>query len=552
MSVHSAPSPAGGHTTQPQWLPPSVERALWWLVLGAGVWLRIRQFVFNRSLWLDEAYLAASFTACDLVALLTEPLANGQAAPLGFLLVSKTLFELFGRTDWSLRLLPLLSGLLGLWAGWRLSLLVFKQPLARLVFVALLTVSPVLIYYSSEFKQYGSDVAVALVLLWCGLAFQTEQPARGAWRLAVLGSLAVWLSHPSVFVLTALGTTLFVQLAHQRQWRAVWAIGCAGLAWSLSFGVNYAVSLKAVAASPTLSDFWLAAYAPWPVWDSHVLWWYPQNLMGLVHLALRHEGVAHHGSLDAWTDAWNVALSVAVVCGLVALFRQQRRMASLLCVLLALTVLASGLHLYPFRSRLILFLVPVVCIGLAACVESLMALMESRRRFSGETVGAAAAHPSPVAWAAGLGLAVFVVFAALPQWRHPHNESDIKGALAYVQAHREAADSLMASSWTAKALLFYQSSFALKSMSTYIFTQTTNPNHDARATLRRACLRGAQRLWLVVSHRFSERAALLGALAPLAPTVDRWEGTGAAAYLLDLSGSSYCAKYRTPTRVGPG
>ena len=84
------------------------------VLLTLGLILRLRQYLFNRSLWLDEAYLAISFMGRDLSELLLQPLANNQAAPLGFLLLVKAVTSVLGTHDWTLRLMPLLSGVLSL------------------------------------------------------------------------------------------------------------------------------------------------------------------------------------------------------------------------------------------------------------------------------------------------------------------------------------------------------------------------------------------------------------------------------------------------------
>ena len=59
-----------------------------------------------------------------------------------------------------------------------------------------------------------SDVAVALLILVLAAdALRHGLTARRAATLAVVGTAAVWLSHPSVFVLAGAGTTLIVHEA---------------------------------------------------------------------------------------------------------------------------------------------------------------------------------------------------------------------------------------------------------------------------------------------------------------------------------------------------
>ncbi|MEZ5701272.1 MAG: hypothetical protein R3E42_03845 [Burkholderiaceae bacterium] len=187
------------------WAP---QRLAMGLVLLLGVALRLWQFAFNRSLWLDEAYLASNFVGRDTWALVTEPLANGQAAPLGFLIAAKACFEGLGGADWTLRLVPLLSGLATLWVAWRLTMLVWRSAAARLLFVGLVAFSPVLIYYASEFKQYGGDVLASMLVVWAAMRFGATDLRSSLLRLGWVGALGVWFSHPIVFVMAAVGLTL--------------------------------------------------------------------------------------------------------------------------------------------------------------------------------------------------------------------------------------------------------------------------------------------------------------------------------------------------------
>src|SRR4029078_4171655 len=86
VSARSAPAGVGfanGTLERPSW-------ALAWRLLvtalaliGAGP--RLEQYLFNRSLWLDEASLALSFMDRDVIQVLTVPLLSNQSAPPGFL-----------------------------------------------------------------------------------------------------------------------------------------------------------------------------------------------------------------------------------------------------------------------------------------------------------------------------------------------------------------------------------------------------------------------------------------------------------------------------------
>lgn len=516
--------PRRGWQAACEWLPV--------LALALGVALRLWQFVFNRSLWLDEAYLVAGMAGRDMVQLLTQPLGNNQAAPLGFLALTRMATMALGESDWVFRLVPLLAGVGSLVVAGLIGCRVFRRPGARALFLALLGLSPVLVYYSSEFKQYAVDVLVMLAMIWAALRFSLDRPAEGAWWLAGIGAVGIWLSHPSVFVLAAVGTVLGLESCMRRRWPAVGWLVLVGSVWASSFAASYALSLRALSGNSVLGGFWTHAYAPWPPVGTDEWRWYLDSALGLVYLALRHEGIAHHLTEPGWWDAVNWALFALTVAGLAAMARSKPRLAAILVLAVAVTVAASALHLYPFRSRLILFLVPVVPLALAFVLEAWLDRASGWLRRG-------------VAVAAVAGLLLVPGVPAARHWRHPYNLADIKSAMAHVREHRQDGDHVMMSTWTQKAFDFYRVSFRLDGLEVFAFRQTPNTRHDAFSTLRRICQSTpGGRTWLLISHRFEQRHELLQMLRSEGPVLNAFEGDGAGAYLFDFSGSPYCLRYR--------
>src|SRR5579864_5051728 len=143
-----------------RWLPWS--QTLTWAFVTLGVLLRIRQYLFNRSLWLDESMLSLNIIRRS-AAELAKPLDYAQAAPVGYLWLEKLAVHYFGTGELALRLVPLCLGIASI-ALFALVARNFLPPSAATIAVGLFSVSEPLIYYSSEVKQYSSDVAFALIL----------------------------------------------------------------------------------------------------------------------------------------------------------------------------------------------------------------------------------------------------------------------------------------------------------------------------------------------------------------------------------------------------
>ena len=83
------------------------------ILVALGVALRVREYASDRSLWLDESWLALNIVDRPLAQLFGD-LSFNQAAPPGFLLIERTSVALFGPTEYALRLFPLLCGIAAL------------------------------------------------------------------------------------------------------------------------------------------------------------------------------------------------------------------------------------------------------------------------------------------------------------------------------------------------------------------------------------------------------------------------------------------------------
>ncbi|HXU28003.1 MAG TPA: hypothetical protein VN698_12305, partial [Bacteroidia bacterium] len=76
-------------------------------VMLLGVALSLIQFLYNRSIWLDEAMLSLNIINRSYIQLLT-PLDSLQVAPIGFLFIEKFFSLSIPNSEYGLRLFPLL------------------------------------------------------------------------------------------------------------------------------------------------------------------------------------------------------------------------------------------------------------------------------------------------------------------------------------------------------------------------------------------------------------------------------------------------------------
>jgi hypothetical protein len=414
------------------------DAAAWlcWIFMGIGASLRLDQYVFNRSLWVDEAFLAANFIDKSFWQLLRPPLeyAHNLLVPPGFLALSKGVTAVAGNTDLLLRLLPLLCGLAAIGLFYRVALRFLSAsavPYAVLLFV----LSDSLIYYASEFKQYSSDVVVTL-LLWLLAARLREQglTPRSLALAAFGGAVAVWFSHPSAYVLAALGGYFVVASALARQWRAAFAMILVSTLWLASFVLLYRFSTPGGVENTANGRFLVQL---WRGWEAFM----PSPLLpdGLAWLIKNYFDIfAYPGGLAASTVA-----GLLFAGGAVALWLRRRWTLPLLTLPLLIAASASYFEVYPFMGRTLLFALPALYLVLAEGIAHLRWALAD----------AAASARVAAAWRWLLVLALL----DLPVYRQQTQE-EIRPVLAYVQQQRQPGDVIYLYHWTEPAFRYYAAS----------------------------------------------------------------------------------------------
>lgn len=183
----------------------------------------------ERSLWLDEAWVANSVHAPTLGGMFYYPNWLQTSPPL-FLLLARAAVSVFGLSTVVLRSVPLLLSLVAVAAMLEAARRVVSPPYAVLA-TAILAFHPTVVEYFRSFKQYGGEVAATAAVLWAAAAY-LQKPERKPF-LVLVGVVvaAMTLSYPTVFLLP--GLLLVVAVGNRR--RAI-ALGAAA---SLVLGAMY-------------------------------------------------------------------------------------------------------------------------------------------------------------------------------------------------------------------------------------------------------------------------------------------------------------------------
>lgn len=318
------------------------------ILLIAGATLRLYIYLHNRDLIIDEANVARNIYERGFVALL-QPLDYQQYAPPVFLWVTKFFSLLFGMGEQALKIYPLLCGLGALWLFYKL-LKEFLPLQAAWYPASLVAFSPLLIRYSSELKQYMPDVFITLLLIWLALniPIHTTRKMRFLWLWIFIGSVAIWSSMPSVFVLAGVGCYYGWQLVSNKQYKTLWLPVTISLVWVLQFAVYYVLILQDQANSDYLQnfhqyDFLFATPGNKGEWE--------HNWRVFSELMIRFEGYFPY--------VHNINTAFLIV-GTIMLLRKATTRALLLIIPVLALGAAAALNQFSMMARVSLFIIPVL------------------------------------------------------------------------------------------------------------------------------------------------------------------------------------------------
>jgi len=493
--------------------PFSWEQAGVAVILLLGAILRLRQYLTGRSLWTDEAMLALNIVNRNLAGLF-QPLDYDQGAPIGFLLVEKLFHSILGKNEFALRLFPLLVGLLSLWL-FHLLLRRVTNKAGLFTALALFAFNPRLVYYSSEVKQYIVDVAVTIsLLLIAAPAFNTAPRKKDFAWLALAGLIALWFSHPALFVLAGIGLALLIIYIQRRDYASLRRVIGMGAIWFLEIGLLYLLILKDLSQNAYMREYWQGAFLPMPPWRA--AGWFLSSIRENISIQF---GIPY-AVLFIFT---------LMLIGGVALFFQQREYAVALACIVLVTLAASALQFYPLFERMILFLVPVGLILLGKTVE---ALHQRLQKYGFLSVFSAAV------------LAGFLIYGplvtSLQSFAAPKYFEHIRPTMEHLRDSWKDGDALYVSNGALPAFRFYAPSYGLESVP-YGYGQ--REDYQSRQTIlsQLDSFKGQSRVWILFSHvyekgDFNEREFVLNYLDQMGKKKRefRMPGTSVFLYLYDL------------------
>ena len=500
------------------------------LIVVIGIGPRLAHLLANHSLWLDEAMLALNIVQRPFAGLL-QPLDYNQGAPIGFLLLEKLSVDLLGPSELALRLPPFLAAVGSL----PLFYLLARRCLPRreaLIALALFSLSPSLSYYAAEAKQYAVDVFVAVLLLLATLRSESSRSGIGSLAgLAGLGAVAIWFSHPAVFVLSGAGVYLIVSRLAAGERDDALRFAMVAAVWLTSFSLDVRASLQGLAANRFLLEYWAGGFPPTPT-SIAGLGWYARACQGLITTAFTVPFRVQEAGTFAGPFQW-----AALVLGCLWFVRRAPRRTFLLMSPLAFALLAAVLGKYPFAGRLLLFGLPALLLLIAAGAGTAWRMTERSAASSG------------VLLLAGLLLSCGVM---LVRWLSQPGMEEIRPVLAQMHAKVEPGDVVYVHSRAAHAVAFYTLSSDRYRLpgATLVAGRPRSGDQVSWVSADVQGLMGHRRVWVLFAGEWSwsphQKETMLGLLHSRGTELGEIDAPGASAYLWDLSGGSGHERSRAP------
>jgi hypothetical protein len=341
--------------------------------------------------------------------------------------------------------------------------------------------------------------------------------------LAIIGALAVWLSHACVFVLAGVALTMVLPAMFRKEWANVGRQVLVYAIWAVSFA-SYFMCMHVMASRQSLVGFWSGdvpqpgapaggAFMPFPPTSLHDLGWFLRTFFGVFS--------------DPGGFTLTGVAALAFLVGVTSMFSRRREVTAILLSPIALVLVASGLERFAFSGRVILFIVPCMLLLVGQGAEVIRESINSRGRMIGIVVL--------------LLLFVHPTYAAARHVLRPRTHTELRPVLEYVEKHRRAGDMVYVNYGSRKPYRYYSRAYHFENEA-LVLSANAHQNWNWSGVLEDIQrLRGRGRVWVLFSGvwRFGgldEEKFFLFHVDSTGTRIDAFERDGAAVYLYDMSG----------------
>ncbi len=388
-------------------------------------------FVFfsNRSLFLDGLNLARNVAESSFSEL-SKPLKYQQSAPLLFLYISKISTLFFNISEYSLRLLPLFSGLACLYFfGNTLNRIISSK--YALIGIIWLGTHSMFIRYATEFKQYSTDAFVSIFLIWFALKIN-KLTTRSNIAIGAIGAVSIWLSMPSIFVL--FGLIVYYLHIQYKSGKTLLPIVILAVWFVLNFVIEYYLILSPAIDSDHMQNFHQNYFIQGKLWRLDSLKHDFGLIISIIRMAVGKSGIA-------------IAIAMVLIIVCINDFVKKKKSTGLLLALPIVAVLgASLLEKYSLIERLMIFTLPIlfllILLGFQIVVEIIRDKNIWLKYFSLAIIG--------IAFIVG-----FIQTQGLKYFCQTLEIEDNRSALIYIDQYKKRKNSIICTQLAFPAYAYY-------------------------------------------------------------------------------------------------
>lgn len=330
------------------------------LIVCAGIGVSIFMNCVGRSLWLDEAMLAYSFSERSFWTLTKGIFEWDQNAPVLYLYLAKLITLIFGNTEFVLRSVSIMAYVGVLILSYVVSKRLFRIKYPMLVSAFLANMN-FMLKYSNVFKQYLSECIWVLLVLLVYYYYKEKQLAW--WKMALAFMIFIWGANPACFFIG--GVLLYEFLYglaqieaskkkkdHGKEQRKAGLFMvknsiCTGVGIGISFVLYYFYWLRGTATSGTMQSYWSNAdfpLIPTSIADIKMA----QAMIYEIFITFREARV------------FMVAFVTAAL--VIGIFWEKNRYCIVTALGFLVTLFASYIHMFPVADRLWCFSFPIFTI----------------------------------------------------------------------------------------------------------------------------------------------------------------------------------------------
>jgi len=320
------------------------------LIFIIGFGLRLKLFIFNPSFFCDETALALNVINRSFAELF-QGLDHMQVSPPLFLVITKILYnalnagnDLYLR-DMIFRIFPFVCSIVSIPLFMYFAHLLFRNKNLTIVSAFIFVLNPVLIDYSSEFKQYSCELMFALLLLIIFYSFEKYKFIKSVGAVFMI-CLAPWFSIPSWFIIaTGCFWLIYRQISNSQTavpGKKIYLL-IAVLLVNLTVYIKYFLTATYSRNYSGMNEYWDETFH---IYNPLVLFQKTGELF------------------FAKMAPVNIILGFVVTCLFIFYLIKETdgKRKWFLTAPLILVLLFAFLHLYPFERRVVLFLIPAFSI----------------------------------------------------------------------------------------------------------------------------------------------------------------------------------------------